>query len=332
MTAHPSLLTPTAEPGVYILRFDNSSMESFNTCARKAQYSCVFKRRPAGVDAALHFGGIVHECMEIRAQAMLVPNPFWESEQAKHLVRRFEAVPQGPDEWRTPDVGINLLRAYNTQYPIELEPFTIVPGTIEMPFSVFIGHMDVDADLELRPGEIIHVKRLLCYWTGRIDNLISLDGSKFIHDYKTASVLGPTYFEDYDLSAQMIGYVWAARQLGHTDTVGLYLDVLGNRRPTKTGKSIELHRQRYYYSDEHIEEWRVDTFTSLSDFVEYLIRAYFPKRTQQHCHGKYGTCEYWNVCNQLPTQRNPVIFSSVYEDDTWSPLDARDSANPTPVA
>lgn len=328
----PSLLIPTADPTVFDLHFDNSSMENFNTCSRKAQYHSVFKRKPAGFNTAHYFGGVAHECLELRKQAQMlrqadpllyaISAPKWEHEQAKLVIDRFEKQPMPPDEWRTADNLIRLLHAYNDQYPLDLEPFSILPGTVELPFCIKIGEMHVNSKVELRPGEFLDVSTLNVFWTGRIDGIIEIDGSLMILDHKTASVIGPSYFEDYELSAQMHGYNWAGRQLGY-NTVGLYLDVLGNRMPTKTGKAIDLRRQRFFYNDEHIEEWRNDVFTSLSDFVEYLVRGYFPKETPTHCHGKFGTCQYWGVCTLLPTQRQGALFGDTFTDDTWSPLHIR---------
>lgn len=317
------LLTPTlnGESNEYDLFFDNSSMEDFITCARKAQYHNAFKRKPAGSNPALFFGGVAHEAMEIRNRHMLEPNPGWESQQHRLIIDRFEKFPLPIDEWRTPDNLVTLINAYNKQYPVDSEPYEIVPGTIEMPFSVSIGHAMLNREVELRPGEKMFVGKVNLYWTGRIDTIIKVDGSKMVRDYKTASVMGPSFFADFDLSAQMHGYVWAARQLGH-DVAGLYLDVLGNRKPTKTGKAIELLRQRYYYDDEAVEEWKMDTFTSLTDFIEHLLRGYFPKG-QKWCHGRFGECEFWEVCKMKPSMRNNAIFGESFEDDTWSPLDAR---------
>lgn len=313
------LLAPVPdEPGNFRLSFDNSSMEDFITCSRKAQYHSVFRRKPDGAEAALFYGGVAHEALEIRKQAMLVPNAAWQEQQVRLVIERFNAFPLPVDEWRTPDNLVELLKKYNDTYPIELEPYKIVPGTIELPFSVPIGTVDLDKELELRPGEKVFVKKIYVHWTGRIDAIVELDGSHLVQDHKTASVMGPSFFDDFDLSAQMHGYTWAARQLGYP-VAGLYLDVLGNRKPTKTGKPHELLRQRFFYNDEHVEEWKQDTFTSLTDFMEHLIRGYFPKG-QKWCHGRFGTCPYWDVCKLVPSQRNNAIFGSAFVDDDWSPL------------
>lgn len=317
-----TLLEPTSEEGVFIFKFDNSSMENFITCARKAQYHSAWGRRPVVFDAATFFGGVAHEALEIRKNHMLAPNPTWQQDQAKLIIRRFDSNPPPIDEWRTPDNLLSLITEYNKTYPVETEPFKIIPGTIEMPFSVYIGKAEVNAEVEIRPGQIVYIKYLLLYWTGRIDAIIELDGALFVDDHKTASVMGPTFFEDFNLSAQMHGYTWAARELGYP-VQGLYLDVLGNRKPSKTGKAIELIRQRYYYRDSLIEEWKMDTFTSLTDFIEHMIRNYFPKG-QKWCHGRFGKCEFWDVCNADPDQRVGMLFNSgSFEENTWSPLNER---------
>ena len=51
---------------------------------------------------------------------------------------------------------------------------------------------------------------------------------------------------------------------------------LALRNPSRNGTPTELQRQRYFYTEELLEEWEKDTFTLITDFLEHLCRGYFP--------------------------------------------------------
>lgn len=305
-------LLPTDQPDVFELHVDNSAKELFETCSRASEYYTTQRRQLAGERAALFFGGVIHKALVPRKLQL----PEWQKEQERIIIEEFTAHPPGPDEWRTVDRAIDVIHQYNKAYPLDAEPFKLLPGCCEMPFKLLLGEAELDSMITDHRGTY-YVKKVIIYWTGRIDAIIDY-GSILIQDHKTTSILGPTFYDDFQLASQMIGYTWAGRKLGHS-IQGLLLDVFALRKPTRTGKSTEFQRQRYFYSDEHIDEWEKDTFTIITDFLEHLCRGYFPKMTKW-CHGKYGTCQYWSVCTSLPSQRADVLASPQYTDVEWSPL------------
>lgn len=307
-------LQPTDQEQVFDFEIDNSSLENFTSCSRRAQYYSILKREPAGFNAALFFGSVIHKALEHRMKR----TPTWEADQVNTITAAYAENPPPFEEWRTPDLALEVLTAYNKRWPIELEPFTVITDSVESSFRVLLGTAMLDCALQTPDGPV-HVKAVNVFWTGRCDALINLYDSVFVMDHKTASVTGESYYEDFNLSSQMLGYVWAARQRG-IPAVGLYADVLETRRPSKTGKAIAQRRQPYWYSDFHLEEWRVDTFTLIQDFLEHWARDYFPKGTKW-CHGKYGECPYWKVCSQDTTAgREQLLHGENYQPVTWSPL------------
>lgn len=314
--------TPNGGPDEYDFRIDNSSLENFTTCARAAEYYSILKREANTSKSALFFGTVIHSALEVRKDHSISQDADerWEEQQINVIESAYALNPQPLDEWRSADQAIRVIQAYNKKYPINDEPFTIIPSTVELGFSVPIGSAEINCNVPTRTGQVF-IGRLNIIWTGRIDGLVNYDGSIFVMDHKTSSIGGPQYFEDFRLSAQMHGYVWAARQLGHNAT-GLLLDTLITRKPTATGRSIELQRDRYWYSDEAIAEWKTDCFTHITDFLEHAARNYFPKSTKW-CHGKFGTCPYWEICTSPQELREPLLYSEQYKDVTWSPLNTR---------
>lgn len=309
----PTLIPLDTKLGLYELHVDNSAKELFETCSRAAEYYTVKRRESAGERAALFYGGVVHQALVPRK----LNQPNWEQLQEQLVIKAFSDHPPALDEWRTAERCLDTLRFYNKTYPLDAEPFKLVPDTVELGFKLPIGVAELDSDVTTHAGTF-HVNKVVLMWTGRLDAIVSYDGQLLIMDHKTTSILGPTFYDDFVIGSQMLGYTWAARKLGF-DVKGLLLDVIGARKPTKSGVGNELQRQRYFYSQEHIDEWEHDTFTAITDFLEHLCRGYFKKSTKW-CFGRYGRCQYWDVCTQIPTQREAMLQSDMYKNVTWSPL------------
>lgn len=297
----------------YELCVDNTSKELFETCARAAQYYSALRREGASERAALFRGSVVHEALGIRKRAT---EPDFEKSQIAHIITRYLDRDFGPDEWRTADHAVDTITLYNKQWPKASEPFKILPGTTEMPFKILLGVANLDSQVTTYKGTF-WVRKVYIYWTGIIDAIIDY-GQVLVMDHKTTSVLGPSFFDDFVLSSQMNGYVWSARKLGYP-TEGLMLDAIAGRKPTKTGVAHEYQRNRYFYEQEQLDEWEKDTFTLITDFLEHLCRGYFPK-SPKWCFGKYGRCQYWDVCSQLPDKREAILQSDLYRNVTWSPI------------
>ena len=297
----------------YELHVDNTSKELFETCARAAEYYTVHRREGVGERAALFRGSVIHEALGIRKRAT---NPDFEKEQVAHIIVRYLDRDFGPDEWRTAEHAVDTIMLYNKQWPKASEPYKLLEGTTELPFKILLGKAELNSEVTTHVGTF-RVRNVYIYWTGIIDALIDY-GQVLVMDHKTTSILGPQFFDDFVLSSQMNGYVWSARKLGYP-AVGLLLDAIAGRKPTKTGVAHEYQRNRYFYEEEHLAEWERDTFTLITDFLEHLCRGYFPK-SPKWCFGKYGRCQYWDICSQRPDRRMHALQSDLFKNVTWSPL------------
>ena len=311
-------LVPMEQKGHYEFCCDNSTKELFETCARAAQYYAVDRRQGVGERASLHRGSVAHGALAIRK---LRATEDFEPLQIKFILDEYANKDFGPDEWRTAEHLINTIRGYNKQWPIESEPFTVLTDgdepVVEKPFKLLLGHADMSGAGVMTHDGPVNIDVVHIYWTGRLDALVHY-GVPLVMDAKTTAVLGQNFYDDFWLSSQMLGYVWAARALGYPCD-GLFLDVLAGRKPTKTGIAYEFQRQRYHYKQEHLDEWETDTFTLITDFLEHLRRGYFPK-SPKWCFGKFGRCQYWDICTQVPSNRKTMLQSDLYRNVTFSPL------------
>lgn len=321
----------------FAMQIDNSSLETFTSCARMSQYQLVKARVPAPT-AALTYGSAIHEGLEVYYREQ-----FYKRMEREDMlqaifaaaIKPFDNFTVPPNEWRTPDMAIDTLTRYMNHY--QSEPFTLLDAggpLVEFPFSIPLGVLEyhdttlnvtwadvvdpttIPADVD--PDELLVLGDVHIYWTGKIDLVINMDNSLWIADHKTSSMGGYSFFDAFYLSNQTIGYVWAAGKIFNTPFAGLLVNAIFGRKPTRTGMGTTFERQRFHYRPDQIDEWEHNTLLLVSDFISNLVRAEFPMMTKA-CF-MYGKCRYHDVCSLPKQHRDILLYSDQYVDATWSPL------------
>lgn len=312
------------------LLIDNSSLETFITCPRSAQYMVCLKRKPSGDRSALRFGQIIHKALEVRyrsAAPMLAQTPAIEGAMLAVLAQEFANWQPPEDDFRTHSFAVELINRYGIQYPFESFDILRFPDGrpfVEVPFALPLGEIEIDdtllvKDVATNTTAPRHVAKIKIIWTGKIDLGYKSNGRNYLMDHKTTSMMGPSFFAEFELSHQMHGYHWAAEALMNEPFEGFTINALATRRPTKTGKALEFERKVFTTSRPHLDEWQQDCLHIVSDFLEMVRRGYLPKHTKW-CVGKYGLCQYHKVCSLSPSHRDLMLGSGEYTDVTWSPL------------
>lgn len=299
ITIPPLLASILADGNTFFI--DNSSFEHITVCPQKSYNYIVKKRQGATHQSALNFGKAQHAGLESR----LLGKPTDDCIAA--ILASLQVDPVAEDDFRNTNRAIDLFQKYCKErltepFNIILHPETKTP-LVELPFAVPLG----------RIGEINIV------WIGKIDAIVEWEGRYWILDHKTTSILGPSYFFAFENSNQMFGYCYAASDLLQTPVLGAIINVMAIRRETKTGKSTEFARQRFEYSSDRISEWKTNTLTVLESWFNLFPAAVFPMHTPA-CQGKFGQCEYFEVCTLSRNQRETMLASGLYKDVTWSPL------------
>ena len=204
------LLTPLPTPGEFLLVLDNSSLEKFTTCPTAAKNYLVLGREAHARNAALVFGGAVHAGLE---KLLVGADPQLQDEA---IVNHFAKHPTPPDEYRTPACALEVLKHYRVRagfpdYQWELladEKGLLVERAFELPLGV------IDVNEEISYGTFrAHVTKIHVAWSGRIDAVAIANGMARVVDHKTTSIAGDQVIQDFHLSNQTIGYVWACQQL-----------------------------------------------------------------------------------------------------------------------
>lgn len=326
-TKHHVFSLDPADPTRLILSIDNSSLERFQTCPRSAALYIIQRREINSSRIALDYGSAIHAALA----DYLVTNSI--DSAILQLRTAFETITVPAGDYRDLDNAISLIKAWVRRYsPLQFRPIMHEGAPfVERSFNTPIAELQINNTIpcsrELLTGikEYSSEESFFCSsvemrWSGRIDSVVEHDmyPGIWVMDHKTTSMGGPTYFNDFVLAQQMVGYCWAIRQLGISPK-GMLLDALVNRKPTKSGVQHDFDIKPYEYQDWHYAEWKQDVTHYVADFMSNLIRGVFPKATKW-CAGKYGMCSYHQVCTQAPTERESLLSSDMYRNVDWNPL------------
>jgi len=295
------------------LFIDNSSLEVYNECRRKFKHSFIDKRILDGSQAALNYGSAIHIALEEYYKGVSIEKCL------KLLEKHFEENPQPIEEWRSLSMAMEQFVAYTREYQGESMEVMKIPDSsdpnklnhaVELPFAIPL--------MTWQHGDL----KVPVVWTGKIDIICKFSDDRiFTVDHKTASMCGPTYWDDFTNSQPQIGYVWAARVASGLTIEGFMINVLVGRKPSRSGQKLDFQRQRYNVTDDQMAEWHIETCAHISDLLE---DAFVKERWLMHrksCVGKYfNRCPYMDVCSVDRDQRAGVLWSNLYKHNDWSPL------------
>lgn len=292
------------------IQISGSSQDAYTTCPRKFLYYKLLRRTLAAEKSALSYGKAIHAALEVRYRSNdPIITDTLEAKQVTTLSKSFEGIEQVEGDFRTLDRAIDTIKAYNKQYPTEM--FEVA--------HLSDGKPATEVKFLLPLGKI---NDYVIMWKGIIDAVIMQQDQYWILEHKTTSMLGSTYFANFYNATATIGYCWAGQQLFNKPFRGVMINALCGRKPSKTGVAVEFARENIYYDPAQIEEWQHNVL----DIVRYMIMnatyEAFPMHTANSCVGKYGKCEYFDVCTLPPNQRETMLMSNAYKDAEASPLEA----------
>lgn len=349
--------------GSLLFRVDWSSIESLLGCNRSAQYKLIHSRQ-GGSRSALTFGAAIHAGLEVWYRnkdkiGQSIPIPA-EQETYEVLTREAlltrcysaiestftESPPSLFPDYRTSDYAVQSFHSYINHYKDEvLTPyvhegkplvefsFAYPLGKTELPTSVFkswgYGTLTNDSEIEASLPESDAAVPVRIEWTGIIDMLAEVNGSLYVVDHKTTSIISQDFFDGFEIAMQPTGY-FSAMKAAFPDLPikGFLANVLACRKPvaavTKSGKPttskpFEAFRRQYHYSDWHIQEFKQDALALVEELFANVTNQFFPKKTQW-CVGKYGKCPYFDVCSLPPESRLSMLQSDNYINNTWKPV------------
>lgn len=296
---------------------DNSMIELLTTCPRALEYSKLRRRIGSGQKPSLTFGSAIHLALELRysRHGNAMPDVLEESDICLELANFYEKPENVPpeDDWRTLNWAIEVFKKYNQRYKVE--PFNLLADKdgkplVELPFVL----------------ELCTINGIRVMYTGRIDLPVMWDDQIIVMDHKTTSVLGDYFFKEQRVSPQLIGYCWAFEQLTSRKVDGFAVNAIRSKQaPQKPNGGFErwweesLSRHKEYVFPHTISEWHSNVIQLLEELMWHHSRDYMPMK-RKWCIGKFGECPYYSVCDLPPNQRGLMLESTLFVENTWSPL------------
>ncbi len=312
----------------YILRIDNSTLEKFQSCPRSSKFY-VIDRKTSPPSEPLLAGGALHNGLEYLYKHGVhtdnVDGAIQESE--KH----FALYPEVDFTWRNPAMVNHALTQYAKTYHNN-DAFDLVnhKGTdfVERSFEIELGCIELNATIPYTQmflcnegdGKPLYIRKLYCVWIGKIDLAVRDNVGLKVLDHKTTSMLGSTFYKQFEIGQQPLGYSWALQKILGEQCHGFIVNTIYWRPPLKNQSfgRVEFSRHPYNYTQEMISEWERDVMLSVSDFVSNMLRGGFPGY-RLWCVGKYGVCPYHQVCTLSEEHRPAVLNSSLYDNVDWDP-------------
>ncbi len=265
-------------PGEFL---DSSKTKCFLECPRKFYWRHVRKLVPLHEKAALSFGKAIHEAL-------------YEWHKTYDLERTIEIFHEHWDDkideqLRTAEKGESLLKGYAERYPPKHEPFKF---------------LSLEQKVQIEIGDFVY--------GGRIDGIVEWGGMYLVLDHKTASRMGPKYFDRFRPDLQMTGYAFMAKQLFKQHIHGVVINVL-----YFTKKQMDFVREI-----SSREPFEYEQFASLILNLASQIKANDPEDMNSwlpnwtSC-GDWGGCDYRDLC--LSEDPEPLA-RSMYREEVWHPF------------
>ena len=228
------------------------------------------------------------------------------------------------DDWRTKEKCIVTMAEYIKEYPTETWKIVGAPDNlvIEVPFTLDFGMYLPCTDCESASESLVgppedpacqncgEMKEPLEYG-GIYDMLVDFGGQLFVVDHKSTSVLGPSYFNQFNPNNQMTGYIWAASQLSGAKVTGAIINAIG---VMKTGKT-KFAREITSRSPEAIATWKRNVYVEACNIKEHERLGFFPQRTQACT--MYGLCEYHSVHSLQHATEQVKRLEQDYVKESW---------------
>lgn len=268
---------PISLPVVPPRALDSSTLSTFQRCPRKAFYSYWLNRTPVGDNYPIMFGVAYHKFREVLELGVV--GKLDTVDDLKHYQRALavalELFPNDPPlghkkEFLTRQRLIETCEQAYEGWLREKRKGDLIVVATEQPF-----------ELKLPNGEP---------YGGRIDQIVEWSRALYIRDFKTTSMMGNTYANQFDPNAQFTGYVWGAQTLSGRTIRGVMVETVYNTKRTGPEHHPFLSTRTVFALD----EWKLDVVHTIKQIRDCEEKSYFPKHTTA-C-GDYGGCVYRECC------------------------------------
>ncbi len=198
-----------------------------------------------------------------------------------------------------------LFKGYRERFPFE--SYTRVLGC-EIPFTFQLGVTPQGREV---------------YWSGILDRAVEWMEGIYYRELKTTSFqLDSDFFDQFRLSGQLTGQVWAGQQQFGTQFAGAVVEGIKVEAPlkTKVRQASELASAEVVdITQEAIEEWKRDTLQKVDDIHAMRERQHWPMNRGDLCKQFHGGCSMRLICMALPSAR-AAVKAQYYHERVWNPI------------
>lgn len=334
-TARPTypkrkLLTPSSEHADdYIMELSYSGLSSFMECPKKFENHYIKSRELDRDTIAMDFGDLFHKLEQKRLVAGGLSDEV-QKQQTEKIVEHFIEKPSPPNDYRTSDRMLQVIRQYNNIYKTdgwEKKVYHDINGPfVERPFKIELTTIEVNTDLPYPPLLITNdgtnlkefmpslpVRNIHVFYRGLIDLVLQEGEQLWVPDHKTSSRGGREFVEAFRLSNQTRSYCWAVQKITGLPTMGTIINGVIVRPLTKTGVGTEFNRGNYYYTQDSIDECELNMKAVVTDIIANLVRGFFPQHARSFI-SPCAKCEYQENCALPRNQRDADLASDLYRD------------------
>ena len=263
---------------------NNSLLSAFRACPRKAELEFFHHWKPGTTSIHLHAGKAYASGLEAGRRA------FYEdqlsAEEALGIavetcLREYGDVECPAHIAKTPARMAGAIEFYFANYPLDTDPckpYEWAPGKKAIEFS-FATPMGI-AHPETREPLI---------YAGRSDAIMEMAGGLFVEDDKTASQLGASWINSFDMRAQFTGYCWSAKQSGLAVDGVLVRGVSILKTKYETAQVITYRRAW------EIERWLDQTYRDILRMIDMWRDGAYDYNLDASCEA-YGGCTFKRVC------------------------------------
>lgn len=296
-----------------------SQLETLKTCPRMWLYRYLHRRVKVGVFAARDGGKAFDAAMNLRyttlGSAPVIAGGDIETQMKAAIDDGFAGLDL-LEEYRTPVLYKTVLDAYNKQWG--REPFDVIG--VQVPMAVPLGTVH---NFQSRINVVLQ---------GIPDMLVRLpDGNTYVWDSKTMNDWSDRKLVEWENNSQTKAYAWGFQELarlhpelGLPERIsGFMLNAIIIRKPSDSTRvklpRIEFRRPIFLYTQEQLEEWRIDTLAWIGMALQWVADDHFPQN-EKSCANHYGkACPYLGVCTFPKRQREMILASDEYRDYEHAP-------------
>ncbi len=157
-------------------------------------------------------------------------------------------------------------------------------------------------------------------WCGRIDSIRRVLRNRKIRvwDYKTTKAMGPTYFDQFEISFQFPGYVWASGQMMTDPVWEITVDVMYT-----ISKSYKFFERTFRYDAARLAEWQRNV-KRIVDRIHFMLENYLyqPEMWDKNWGDctRYGKCRFFTVHSLNPRGQGRLLeLRDNFDVSRWDP-------------